>query len=175
MYSNPDFNPESEEALRNHNVLLNDPENERIILGFEDIRRDYSSCDQDFNDAIFYITANPYEAIRTNNFADINNATDVTSANDGGLESNGNLATKIAARNFKRSQTGAIYNTKKLQSKFNKNAVMAKGNSISLESVLPQTGMLGTEIAYVSSPEDLLGITNAKEIFSVDYYQNDSK
>ncbi|WP_298766413.1 T9SS type A sorting domain-containing protein [uncultured Polaribacter sp.] len=35
--------------------------------------------------------------------------------------------------------------------------------------------MYKTEIAKVSSPKDLLGITNAKEIFSVDYYQQDKR
>ena len=88
LYSNPDFNPEADPALRYHNVLLNDPENERIILGFEDIRRDYSSCDQDFNDALFYISANPYTALETKNYADVASATKVNSAYDGGLESN---------------------------------------------------------------------------------------
>ena len=34
LFSNPDYNPEAQENLRYHNVLLNDPENERIILGF---------------------------------------------------------------------------------------------------------------------------------------------
>jgi len=174
FYSNPDFNPESQEALRNHNVLLNDPAHERVILGFEDIRRDNSSCDQDFNDAIFYISANPYKAIRTSNFADIDSATDVTSANDGGLESNGDLASKIAKRNFKRIQTGEISNQKNLQSKFSPNTYFSKNNS-SLESLLPETGMFGTETSFVSSPADLLGITNAKEIFSVDYYQGEKR
>lgn len=31
LYSNPDYNPESEESLRYHNVLLLDPDSERII------------------------------------------------------------------------------------------------------------------------------------------------
>ncbi|WP_274971808.1 DUF4114 domain-containing protein, partial [Zunongwangia profunda] len=98
LFSNPDYNPEADPELRNHNVLLADPENERFILGFEDIRRDYASCDQDFNDALFYVTANPYDAIRTANYVDIKSATDVSSANLGGLESNGDLASLIAKR-----------------------------------------------------------------------------
>lgn len=87
LYSNPDYNPEAQEELRYHNVLLNDDANERIILGFEDIRRDYSSCDNDFNDAVFYVTANPYTALKTTNYADVESASNVTSAYDGGLES----------------------------------------------------------------------------------------
>ena len=65
LFSDPNFNPEANPDLRHHNVLLSDAENERIILGFEDIRRDYGSCDNDFNDAIFYITATPFSAMNS--------------------------------------------------------------------------------------------------------------
>ncbi|WP_299455403.1 LruC domain-containing protein [uncultured Microscilla sp.] len=65
IYSNPDFNPESSASDRQHNVLINDSERKLVLLGFEDTRRDYPSCDQDFNDAIFYVTANPYTAIQS--------------------------------------------------------------------------------------------------------------
>lgn len=34
LYSNPDYNPEADPNLRYHNVLLNDPTNEHVILGF---------------------------------------------------------------------------------------------------------------------------------------------
>lgn len=177
LFSNPDYNPEAQENLRHHNVLLNDPNNERIILGFEDIRRDYSSCDNDFNDAIFYVSANPYEALRTTNYADVSSATDVSSANDGGLESNGNLAGLIAKRNFKRTKTGQVQNRKVQQAPFIKQQILYRSstNTPTLESYLPETGMYGTETAYVSSPEDLLGVTNASEIFSVDFYKEETR
>ena len=51
-YSNPDFNPESTEATRNHMVLLYDEARELTLLGFEDLRRDVAT-DDDFNDAVF--------------------------------------------------------------------------------------------------------------------------
>ncbi|WP_262732243.1 DUF4114 domain-containing protein [Gaetbulibacter sp. NE] len=177
LFSNPDYNPEAHENLRHHNVLLNDPNNERIILGFEDIRRDYSSCDNDFNDAIFYVSANPYEALRTTNYADVSSATDVSSANDGGLESNGNLAGLIAKRNFKRTKTGQVQNRKVQQAPFIKQQIQYRSstNTPTLESYLPETGMYGTETAYVSSPEDLLSVTNASEIFSVDFYKEETR
>lgn len=66
IYSNPEFNPEPDPALRQHNVLLSDPGRDLLLLGFEDVRRDQLSCDQDFNDAIFYISANPPSALQTN-------------------------------------------------------------------------------------------------------------
>ena len=175
LYSNPNFNPESNEDLRHHNVLLADPENERIILGFEDIRRDYGSCDNDFNDAIFYVTANPYKAIVTTNFADVTESNNVTSAYDGGLESNGSLADLIAKRNFKRKQDGNSFYKKETQRLFDKSNYKSKSNASSLIDFLPETGMYDTEVAKVSSPDDLLGITNAKEIFSVDYYQGEER
>ena len=171
LYSNPNFNPEADEELRYHNVLLADPNNERIILGFEDIRRDRASCDNDFNDAIFYVTANPYEAINTTNFADVSESNNVTSAYNGGLESNGKLATLIAKRNFKRKVAQDKNFLKELQPEFKKNLFNRTNNTNSLIDYLPETGMYNTETATVSSPDDLLGITNATEVFSVDYYQ----
>jgi hypothetical protein len=177
VYSNQDYNPEADANLRNHVVLLNDPDNERVILGFEDIRRDYGSCDNDFNDAVFYITASPYSAITSTNYADVSSATDVSSAFDGGLESNGKLASLIAQRNFKRKKNGNLFNKKRLQKRYKKEAVLlAKGvNPTSIQAFLPDTGMYGSEKAFVSTPNDLLGITNAKEIFSVDLYTGEKR
>lgn len=175
LFSNPNFNPEADENLRHHNVLLADPDNERVILGFEDIRRDYGSCDNDFNDAIFYVTANPYEAIETSNFADVDDATDVSSANDGGLESNGNLASLIAKRNFKREKLNSSLNKKEHQRQFSKTEYQSKSNTTSLIDYLPETGMYKTEVAKVSSPDDLLGITNAIELFSLDMYEGEQR
>ena len=101
--------------------------------------------------------------------------TPVTSGNDGGLESNGNLANLIAKRNFKRVKNKILTNQKKNQSKFkDKNkTVKTSANTIDLQSFFPTTGITGDEMAYISSATDLLGITNAEQIFSVDYYRND--
>ncbi len=177
LYSNPEYNPEANEILQHHNVLLKDNDNERVILGFEDIRRDYASCDNDFNDAVFYVSANPYQAIQTTNYADVNDATDVTSANDGGLESNGNLASLIAKRNFDRMKAGTAANKKRLQKVYNRKSFggSAKRAANGLDSYLPETAMFGTETSYISSPEDLLNVTNATAIFSADYYEGDKR
>ncbi|WP_116788660.1 DUF4114 domain-containing protein [Flavobacterium psychrotrophum] len=175
LFSNPNFNPEADVTLRHHNVLLNDPDNQRLILGFEDVKRDLASCDNDFNDAIFYVTANPYSALRTYNTADIADAAPVSSGNDGGLESNGSLANLVARRNFKRIKNNTFLNKKESQSSFAPIASSfqrnANTNSANLQSFFPVTGMYSTETAFESSPEDLIGITNADQIFSVDYYQ----
>lgn len=177
LFSNPNFNPESTATLRQHNVLLSDPANERIILGFEDIRRDYSSCDNDFNDAVFYVSANPFSAIKTNNIADVSIASKVTSGNNGGLESNGDLATLIAKRNFNRIKTNSFADKKTVQKKFLSSSISAKtsATSVDFSTIIPNTGMFGTETTYISSPTDLIGITNAKQVYSVDYYEGDKR
>ncbi len=180
LFSNPNFNPEANPSLRYHNVLISDSTNNRIILGFEDIRRDYSSCDNDFNDALFYISANPYIAIKTSNFATIESANKtVSSGNSGGLESNGRLAGKIAKRMFTRGKNNTDKLSKKeFQTSFlelaNRRGGFGKTNGV-LTNYIPVTGMFGTETSFVSTPEDLLQITNATEVFSNDYYLNNER
>lgn len=64
LYSNREFNPESDAALQQHSVMLYDPGRELTVLGWEDIQRDNAgsdptNCDHDFNDVIYYITIDP--------------------------------------------------------------------------------------------------------------------
>lgn len=75
VYSNNDLNPESIPEQRAHSVLLWDSTNELFLVGFEDLNRD-SGSDNDFNDAIFYITSNPVEAISTEGVNPIDEPTD---------------------------------------------------------------------------------------------------
>lgn len=63
FYSNPAFNPEPNQNLKPHMVMLNFPQYNRFVIGFEDLRRDISSCDNDFNDAIYFVSSNPVTAI----------------------------------------------------------------------------------------------------------------
>lgn len=65
MYSSdPILNPESTLAKRSHCVnYQSQVEPDRIINGFEDIHRDRSWCDHDFNDLVFCVNSNPIEAI----------------------------------------------------------------------------------------------------------------
>jgi len=46
-------------------VLLNDQSRSLMLMGFEDTPRNWSGCDNDFNDAIFFATSNPVDAIET--------------------------------------------------------------------------------------------------------------
>ncbi len=64
-YSNPEYNPETDPDNQQHTVLLYDDIEEKMVLAFEDLER--PGGDEDFNDAVFYVTANPVEAISTEN------------------------------------------------------------------------------------------------------------
>jgi len=64
IWSIPDFNPESNPALRKHTVLLRDGGRREFLFAFEDWKRD-SGSDQDFNDGVLYIKANPVSAVNT--------------------------------------------------------------------------------------------------------------
>ncbi len=67
QYSIYSFNAGS----RPQTVLLYDPTNEKIVLGFEDISR-MNSSDADYNDCVFCVTANPITAIDRSNLDKIN-------------------------------------------------------------------------------------------------------
>jgi len=64
IYSIPALNPETDPAKKKHTILLRDATRHSIMFGFEDQRRD-QGADQDFNDGILYIKANPVTAIIT--------------------------------------------------------------------------------------------------------------
>lgn len=76
QYSDPEMNVESDVALRQHMVLLYDKARSLMMMGFEDIPRNLSNCDNDFNDAIFFATANPVDAVATAKLASITAAND---------------------------------------------------------------------------------------------------
>ena len=66
IYSNENLNSEVNAANRKHTILLNDLGRNKFLLSFEDFNREAGS-DNDFNDAIFYVTADPVSAIDANN------------------------------------------------------------------------------------------------------------
>ena len=71
-FSDSDLNTFTSEAFRRHLVLLRDDVNELLLLGIEDQSR--PGGDNDFNDAVFYVTANPYSAIATENLNEVTRA-----------------------------------------------------------------------------------------------------
>lgn len=63
VYSTKHLNGPANSPLSQHTVLLRDPGRQLFLLGVEDIKRTQSGSDHDFNDAVFYITANPVQSI----------------------------------------------------------------------------------------------------------------
>ena len=78
-FSNTALNPET--TNKQHMIMLHDDDRDLFVFGFEDINRETGGCDHDFNDAVFYVTANPITAIETDDVPEID--TPVDSDNDG--------------------------------------------------------------------------------------------
>ncbi len=57
VYSSHKLNPETLEADRIHSHSSIDNHNNGIIFGFEEINREYLSCDNDFNDVLFLVNS----------------------------------------------------------------------------------------------------------------------
>jgi LruC domain-containing protein len=75
------LNPEAAADKKQPAILLNDIGRGKFLLGFEDIRRDQGT-DNDFNDAVFYVSANPIQSVNTGNFP-LPNYTQTDTDNDG--------------------------------------------------------------------------------------------
>ncbi|MDN3491247.1 DUF6923 family protein [Winogradskyella bathintestinalis] len=98
-----------------------------------------------------------------------------SSSNDGGLESNSRLSEQINARNFKRAKTSYKFNALKAP-KVRKGAFYAARNADSnftLQDFVPLT-TINEDEAVEATPSDLIGITNATEIYAVDYMKNNN-
>ncbi|RYY30440.1 MAG: LruC domain-containing protein [Sphingobacteriaceae bacterium] len=78
FYSDSRLNPESNAALKKHSVVLYDDVHKLYLFGFEDSNREtpatnpgsYTS-DNDFNDIVFYASANPITAVSNSGVAPI--------------------------------------------------------------------------------------------------------
>ncbi len=81
LYSDPNLNPEVAVNKKQHTILCNDIGRGKFLLSFEDQRRD-GSTDNDFNDAIFYVNADPIQSVVTANIP-LPNYTQTDSDGDG--------------------------------------------------------------------------------------------
>lgn len=100
---------------------------------------------------------------------------EISSGVNGGLESNGDLAQAIARRSYARKKNNNKKHLKAFQQDF-KSFISARTlNSTRLSTFFPSTGATGDEDALVSSPEDLTELTNASEVFALDYYLLDQR
>jgi len=66
LYSNKALNPEANPDHQQHVVLLKDMEREVYVISFEDLIR--PGGDNDFNDAIFYATVDPFDSVEQDGF-----------------------------------------------------------------------------------------------------------
>ena len=98
-----------------------------------------------------------------------------STANKGGLESNDRLADKIGKRNYQRAQQNYVFDTANAKRITKGKNYMKKGssakNDISLETLIP-IGVINESLVVESSANDLLNLTNASALFSVDYLNN---
>lgn len=104
---------------------------------------------------------------------------------DGGIESNGSMASKIATRNYFRMKNDISekFNNKSelipfrqidVSSGMTVPASRMKSETSDLLSYIPESGPFETD-AMIVTPSDLLEISNAQEVFSADYYRIDNK
>ena len=101
--------------------------------------------------------------------------------NNGGLESNGRLAEKIFQRSLERRiEPSKIKNAKADMIRRERTAtygVFGGANErslVSIEDFIPLDTLSNSE-TYISSPDDLVNITNATEVYSVDIFRNDNR
>lgn len=95
---------------------------------------------------------------------------EVTTGTNGGLESNGSLAEAIAKRNFQRVKANSNTHLREFQSAFQPMEATGRTGNLDLADYFPTKGLTGAEEVTVSSPEDLIAITNATDLFAADYY-----
>jgi hypothetical protein len=95
-------------------------------------------------------------------------------SNDGGLESNNRLSEQINKRNFNRAKTSFTFDramAPRVSRDFNYARRDADTNFI-LQDFIP-LDVIGENEVIDASPSDLVSITNATEIYGVDYLRND--
>ncbi|WP_070786813.1 DUF6923 family protein [Flavobacterium crassostreae] len=96
----------------------------------------------------------------------------ISGGNDGGLESNNRLSEKINKRNFERVKTAYKFQTAKAKRVTKSVKYARKTVASSLKEYIP-FGVIHEDAVIESTPTDLLAITNASEVYAVDYLKND--
>ena len=72
LYADKDLNSDiKQKDLRDHMVFLYDASERILLMGWEDIKRDESGCDHDFNDVVFYASWNPITSVDLSEYAKI--------------------------------------------------------------------------------------------------------
>lgn len=99
---------------------------------------------------------------------------ETSGGNEGGLESNGRLSDAINKRNYNRAKTSFTFD-KNSAPRVTRSQFYAETseNSFTLQDFIP-LDIINEEAAIESTPTDLIAITNATEIYSVDYMRNNA-
>lgn len=94
--------------------------------------------------------------------------------NEGGLESNNRLSEQINSRNFNRAKSGYTFdrNTAPRVTRDFMYAQRTSDSNFMLQDFVPLE-IIGETEAIESTPADLVNITNATEIYAVDYMKED--
>ncbi|WP_299684001.1 T9SS type A sorting domain-containing protein [uncultured Dokdonia sp.] len=98
-----------------------------------------------------------------------------SSANNGGLESNNRLSDAINKRNYNRAKIGYEF-SKEMAPRVEKTTAYGQRNadaSIVLQDFIPLE-TINEEYVVASTPEDLIAITNATEVYAVDYIKQET-
>lgn len=148
FYTNPAFNPEADASLRSHSVLLKDNERNRIVLGFEETRRDQGS-DHDFNDVVFFISASDYSVLKTDKIPALDKIQTLAAQNNN--QTGGNRANNRGGNNSNRTgnnsnnNSSVIHNTTIINNNIGDNT----GNNSSQN--VGNTGVAGNTANTVNS------------------------
>ncbi|MFC5044909.1 T9SS type A sorting domain-containing protein [Aquimarina hainanensis] len=98
--------------------------------------------------------------------------TTTSGGNEGGLESNNRLSSLVNKRNYSRAKTGYSFDKKTAKRLYKtKNYGKKYSANFTLRDLVPLETINDTE-AIESSPLDLIAITNATDIISIDYQRN---
>ncbi len=76
FYSRLDLNTSENPDKRQHTVQLIDIGRQLLLIGFEDLYRSNGGSDDDFNDLIYYVSANPWDAIEIGAMPQVKPVTD---------------------------------------------------------------------------------------------------
>ncbi|WP_339922527.1 LruC domain-containing protein [uncultured Cyclobacterium sp.] len=97
-------------SLRDQMVFLYDASEKLLLMGWEDIRRDFGACDHDFNDVIFYASWNPITSVEVSDYVPID--TDEKDKDADGVSDNEDEYPDDPERAFNNYSPGAhIYGT----------------------------------------------------------------
>lgn len=118
----------------------------------------------------YVVSQNQPDPVSSNNSATENCATGSSGSNNGGIESEGSMARLIAARNYERIIRGqhTFYDRIDEAPMLSDYRSTMMGKTAALSDYLPAVGPHNAP-AVIASPTDLIGITNAVNVFSVDY------